>query len=105
MIKLWNKRKWIGGLLALLLLTPLVVRTAHIHFYSASETTEHHHHHPDGSACPVCVFSFFPFIEAEFAGYDRLPQPLPFEIIFYAEETLSSAFHSYYLRAPPVLPA
>jgi hypothetical protein len=91
-----------GGLLALLLLTPFAVRTVHIYLCSASEMADHHHHHPDGSPCPVCVFSLFPFTEAEFAGYDYLPLLLSCEITFYAEETSSSAFHFYYLRAPPI---
>jgi hypothetical protein len=99
MKRLWNKRKWIGGLSALLLLMPVAVRTIHLCLYSAQEEIIDSHH--DCSTCPICLFILSPFTEGETDENNCPVQPVCYAIILYPEEPCSPVFRFYDLRAPP----
>ncbi|MDR1675035.1 MAG: hypothetical protein LBR86_00975 [Tannerella sp.] len=98
-------KKWIGGLLLLVLAWLPAARNIHlsrccrISGNDAEAAGKPAHHHSE--ACPVCQFVLSPFTETEPGEPDftlSLPSPEP---VIYQEKIILSALYSYSLRAPP----
>lgn len=105
-MRTWRLHKrWIGGLLLLVLAWPLAARSIHLgrccstpgNDTEAAGKPTHHH----SEACPVCQFVLSPFTETEPDVSDVtvcLPSPEP---VIYQEKITLPALYCYCLRAPP----
>ncbi|MDR2764556.1 MAG: hypothetical protein LBB90_05945 [Tannerella sp.] len=98
-------KRWIGGLLLLMLAWTFTVRNIHliqscrIRGNDAETAGKPVHHHSE--TCPVCQFVLSPFTEIQPDEFDFTLRLLSPEPVIYQEKITLSASYSYCLRAPP----
>lgn len=90
--------KIIAWLFLAVLIFPSVIQAVHIHHTHCC--TNHGDSH-DGNNCPVCQFTFLPYIAADTIPCYSVANYYLITIYFKSDKIFLSNHNYFYLRAPP----
>jgi hypothetical protein len=98
-----HSKIWKSGFLIILFLFPVFAKPVHLSYEkvicSSSNSSASRHHSGD---CPVCLFHYFAFTEAETPELSPALIPLSIEPFFHHEKIDQPFLFAYFLRGPPV---
>jgi hypothetical protein len=101
-IRTYARNRRMAGLLAVLLLGPFAIKSAHSHCVAdCSETSEAAAHHHDCDNCPICHFTLSYFIDQPATGIVPVRTLLSFTPVPMRETPCRPYRHSPSPRAPP----